>query len=378
MGNKSINNYLWRIYKIELMRTLIIILLFSFNASAQQGFFFGSGNPAKRTQLIDSLITVKASGYIDNDGGTYTDAITMYYNYDSNRIYMVAGAINATIASNFHYVTDTLGNVIDEFTFPAAMKARADCPHSTIGGKLTIIGGDGNPSGNGFKDVWQFDPSIAGNDSSSWTLINADFTPAIGERILSFFTDLNGWFYLGGGQTKTNVVRTQDFINWDTVANLPARLFYSMTAACVSWDKYIVVMGGGTETGPFGTTALYTSYLRGTVYRIDTTDWSIDSVYNNQEFFGGLWGNAVANDEYIYYVKGTIHSSQLPQFPGGTSAGNQLGMVRSRDGGLTWEEWGQTLSARHATGLCRGLGQVLWWGAGNDANDLHKIIKKIK
>lgn len=377
MGNKSINNYLWRIYKIELMRTLIIILLFSFNASAQQGFFFGSGNPAKRTQLIDSLITVKASGWLDNDGGGYTDAVTMYYQRDSNKIHLVAGAINATIASNIHYISDTLGNITDRFIFPSAMAARADCPHSTIGGKLTLIGGDGNPSGNGFHDIWQFDPNSV-NDSTSWTLINADFTPAIGERILSFFTDLNGWFYLGGGQTKTNVVRTQDFINWDTVATLPTKLRWSQTAACVAWGKYIVVIGGGTETGTFGSTALYTSTLEGTVYRIDTTDWSIDSVYNNQEFFGGLWGNAVANDEYIYYVKGTIHPSQLTQFPPGTSSGNQDGMARSRDGGLTWEEWEQSLPARHATGTARGQGSVLWLGAGNERNGLRKIIKRVK
>lgn len=356
------------------MRITILILLFSINCAAQPVRFFGSGKQVYGQRYVDSLVTVLSSGLLDE--GAYTDAVTMYYDTDSNHIHIIAGAINATIPSNYHFVFDTTGTRIAKFTFPVAMAARADCPSSLLGGKITIIGGDGIV--NGFKDVWDFDAARNGYDSSSWQLVNSDFTPAIGNRVLSFFTDLNGWFYLGGGQTKTNVVRTHDFITWDTVADLPTKLRWSQTAACVAWDKYIVVMGGGTETAGTGTVALYFSTLAGTVYRIDTTDWSIDSVYNNQPYFGSLWANAVANDEYIYYVKGAIATQQLDQFPEGTSSGNQTGMVRSRDGGLTWEVWDQTLLSTHAKGYCRGVGQVLWFGAGNNRNDLIKITKRLK
>lgn len=317
---------------------------------------------AVASTVTTGIVPVKSRGVLDR----WTDAVVL--GYHNNQLHIIGGADHAVTSTNLHYVYDLNGNRVAKFTAPFTV--RADCPYSLLGGKITIIGGDGG-SVSGRTDIWQFDYSIAGNTVESWTQITSDFTPSIGGRILSFFCDHNGWFYIGGGQTKTDVYKTQDFLTWTLVCNLPLALQYSATAACVSFNNKIWIIGGATGgSNEFGATALYNANLAGKVFSLSGT--TITEELTDQSKFGSLWGNAVTSNQYIYYIKGTITGTQLSQFPEGTTGGNQKGMYRSADG-VTWEVI-DSLPARHATGVCNVDG-VPYLACGNFSNGIYKIIE---
>jgi len=123
-----------------------------------------------------TLTCIKEAGLMPEWG----DSLGMIY-FDG-KIHACAQARRAVYLSKLHYTFDINGNIIDTITAP--FDARAEVNISTLGGKITVIGG----SATGLVDIWQFDPTIAGYTASSWTQIDSNFVPKIGNRVFYQFT----------------------------------------------------------------------------------------------------------------------------------------------------------------------------------------------
>lgn len=312
-----------------------------------------------------SLTCIKQSKLMDQWGDSLGCAF-----YDGN-IHVVGQAVSAIHSSSLHYIFDVAGNRIAKFEAPYGTRAEACI--STINGLLTAIGGTTQ------TDIWQFNPAIAGNTAGSWYLINPNFAPAIGSRIMACSADVDGWCYIIGGWDRNTVYKTQDFLNWTLVCTLPAALHRVSAFGCCVFNGLIWIIGGGTNMPDGGTgVQFYQSDVNGGVYALDPADGSVTEMLIDQERFGNVWLDVTATDDFIYVNKGYIDSQQLDQYPPDSQAraGNNRGLMRSPNG-IDWEDMGTTdglafLFERHRAGAV-SHDNIAYYLAGFNANDMWKI-----
>lgn len=317
-----------------------------------------------------SLTCIKEGGLmVDSNGAPrWGDSLALCY-YDG-MIQAIGQAEVAIYPSQLHYAWDLNGNIVHRYTAP--FPARAETCVSLLGGKITSVGSTTT------YDVWQFDPTIAGYTSASWSQITSNFIPSIGQRIMATSADVGGWFFIIGGWNRNTVYKTQDFTNWTLVATLPTELESISACGCCVFNGLIWIIGGSTNMSSGAGTEFLAGQVNGRVFTLDPDDGTITEVHQDQERFGQVWLDAVATDDYIYVLKGYISSSMLSQYPSGTAArfGNNRGLMRSADGQI-WEDLSltdgiATLYERHRAGAVK-VNNNAYFLAGFNANDMWKI-----
>lgn len=292
--------------------------------------------------------------------------------YYDNYIHIIGSADRAVYPTSMHLVLDKFGNIIYNITAPFI--ANSELNLSLLNGKIYAIGGT-----NGIS-VWVFDPTVSGYAAGSWSEVNADFTAAIGERKMAWGTDYNGWFYIGGGWSGTNVYKTQNFTSWTFCANLPSQINKLSGCGCCVFNNKIYIIGGGANQATNDFTGFYESEVNGYVYSFDPLTNTFNQVYQNQEHFGQTWLDAVSNNKYMYVIKGYIYPASISaQYPGGTNAvpTNNRGVLRSEDG-VTWEsldlQYGHMfLSERHRASVVN-VGDIPYIIAGFGSKDVWTIV----
>lgn len=322
-----------------------------------------------------TLTCIKEQGLMSHDGHLeWGDSLSTVYL--DGYIHAVGQARRAVYPSNKHYVFDLNGNVAHEISAPFDPRGEANV--STIGGKLTAVGGAGTT-----QDIWQFDHTIAGYTAGSWTQIDSNFVPEIGRRDFASSADLNGWFYITGGANNNTVYKTQNFTSWTLVGNLPANIARVCAPAFFVFQNKLWIVGGATDvTDILGgdPNGIYNSDVNGYVYNLDpaTDTWTL--VHQDKELFGQIWLDGAANSSAMYISKGFISTAQLATYGGGTGAreGNNRGLLRSVDG-VTWTSMGLTdgnafFYESHRRGFLN-VGEDIYSLAGFAANDMWKITE---
>lgn len=286
----------------------------------------------------------------------HTDSMAMAW-FDG-KIQAIGGAVQAVTASNLHQVYDTSGNLLYRYTAP--FTADSEMLVSYVkSGKLVVLGQLNQ------QEIWEFDPTIAGYTSSSWTQITSDFTPDIGVRKMAVGGDLSGWFYILGGWEGTDVYRTQDFVNWTFVDNLPAAINrVSGPGFCVH-DGHIYMAGGATRlASPYGLTEFYAAERLGHLYKFDGTTFT--AITTSAANFGHIWGDLVSDGTNLWYAKGYLVNT------------NERGLLKSTDDGANWSAvtplndglcW---FVESHRRGALSTSGAGYYFG-GNFVNDAWKV-----
>lgn len=302
-----------------------------------------------------SLQCVRETGVWDEWGDS---AAACHYD---GKLHTIGQARNAIIADNFHYVYDiATGERLYKISGP--FSGRGEACLSLIGNKITIVGGTTT------QDVWDFDPSRSGYAAGSWSQVNADYTGTLGNRKMAFCFDWNGWFYIGGGQTGDDIYKTQDFITWTYVCDLPNPIKKLSACGCAVFNDKVYLIGGADNLSEESTAALYAADHSGYVYEFDPSDDSFTLLTTDTAKFGTIWIDAIATDSYIYVSAGLDVATQR----------NVRGFWRSTDG-VTWESVSTTdglafYGERHRTGvaLCAGVPYLI---GGYGWNDMWKIVE---
>lgn len=245
----------------------------------------------------------------------HTDSMGIAY-FDS-KLHAFGGAVQAVTASNLHQVWDTGGTLLHRYAAP--FTADAEMLVSYVkSGKLVVLGG------NLQQQIWEFDPTIAGYASGSWTQITSNFVPSIGARVMSWGADLAGWFYIGGGFNGTDVYKTQNFTSWTLVGSLPAAINrISACGSCVHGGVVHLIGGATRLASPYGVTEFYAAERLGHHYTFDGTSFSL--VETDVTKFGHIWGDLASDGTNLWYSRGFR-----------AIGGNERGLLKSTDNGATW------------------------------------------
>lgn len=304
----------------------------------------------------------------------FGDALGMAYMY--GYIHCVSQAREAIFPSSTHYVFDLSGNVIHKYTAPFSPRGEANI--STLGGKITILGG-----ANATQDIWQFDPTIAGYTAASWTQLDTNFEPEIGRRFYAAGADGNGWFYIFGGANNNTVYKTQNFTSWTLVGNLPSPITRLCNCACFPFQGKIWLVGGVSNVtieGRLAAGSIDAGDVDGYVYSFDPTTDTFTQVHQDKALFGSFWIDGAANSTAMYVSRGFISTAQLATYAPGSDARffNNRGLLRSTDG-LNWTSMplidGKAFFYEsHRRGMIKA-GESVFSLGGNAANDMWKITE---
>jgi hypothetical protein len=294
--------------------------------------------------------------------------------YYDGYIHLVGQAEYATVLKNTHYVFDLNGNIVHSL-LSAPFGNRGEGLVSYLNGKMYQVGS------TTIDDVWSFDPSIAGYTNASWQWVNTNFVPQIGRRVMAGGCDANGWFYIFGGWNNNTVYKTQDFVNWTSLGNLPSNINRLSSAGYCFFNNKIYVVGGVSNVTAFNTSAFYNGNVDGYVYTLDPATGTWTQIHQDKVKFGCCWGNLQTDGTYLYWVRGYVSTAQAATFnPGdGIIADyNQRGVYASLDG-ITWTNvslYAQNnlgfLFERHATPNTR-VGNAAYFIGGFAANDMWKF-----
>lgn len=293
--------------------------------------------------------------------------------YYDGYIHLVGQATKAVIPTNTHYVLDLNGEVVHFLTPPIGDRAEGLVSH--LNGKMYQVGGIAK------DDVWCFDPSKAGYSNSSWQMTNPNFSTLIGRRVMAGGCDANGWFYIFGGWDNNTVWKTQDFVDWIYVGELPPDLNRLSSAGCCLFQGKIWVVGGVSNVMGINTESFYNGTVEGHVYTLDPTTDKWTKIHRDKVKFGCCWGNLQTDGTCLYWVRGFVSSAQAATFDsedGIVANYNQRGVYASMDG-IKWTEvslYAENnlgfLFERHATAHVR-VGNAVYFLGGFAANDMWKL-----
>ena len=287
----------------------------------------------------------------------HTDSIAMA-DFDG-MLHGFGGAVQATTESNLHQAwSKTTGKRL--YRYAAPFTASSEQLISTIKtGKLVLIGSVDA------SDIWEFDPTIAGYASGSWSQLDSNYQTEIGVRTMAAGFDLGGWFYILGGWGGTDCYKTQDFLNWTLVGSLPSAI--SRISGC-GWCVHKGVahlIGGSTRlASPYGLTEFYAAETLGHHYTFDGSTFTF--VETDDAKFGTTWCDLASDGTNLWLAKGY------------NGSGNVRGLLKSTDDGATWSEvsplndglcW---FNESHRRGALSTNGAAYFVG-GNFANDIWKM-----
>lgn len=223
------------------------------------------------------------------------------------------------------------------------------------GGKLRIWGGDGSFA-YFVKDGWSYD------STSGWTLDFNDWGGPGGRNVYTTVVHKQ-WCYILGGlgdlDSANSTWRTEDFLNWTKVADLPAGNLDNLeSAALVSFGGDMYLIGGGRFLVGVGDS---THWVNDTVFK--STDDGVTWVpITTTGGTGSIWPNACVTSDRIWFIQGT-----------GRNAIHKKGVKWSYDG-ITWTDFYQSVEPRHASGF-NSVGDDVFIVTGNLFNDAWRIKK---
>jgi hypothetical protein len=301
----------------------------------------------------------------------WVDSISLIRSTTDGLLHAVGGAVDALGGSNKHYVFDNAGNVLYNITGPFTPTNEAGLSN-VLTGKLALIGGTTS------NEIWYFDPSISGYTAGSWQNITFNMDGDIGTRTMAAMIDGgNGWFYVFGGFDQSTIQKTQDFVSWTLVGNLPAPIDKLSACAYCFFNSKIWLIGGMADVVGVD---LYNGTLNPFVYTFDPATDAFVQVHSDIIRFGNIWCDAAATDTHIYLSKGFIPPEQIPVSGNPTAQrGNQRGFMRSTDG-ITWEDITledgvKTYFERHRNGIVKLYSTEVLMIAGYNANGVWKYAE---
>lgn len=286
----------------------------------------------------------------------HTDSITMA-DFDG-MLQGFGGAVQATAESNLHQAwSKTTGERLHRYATPFTPSSEQLI--STIKtGKLVLIGSVDA------SDIWEFDPTIAGYASGSWSQLDSNYQTEIGNRSMAWGGDIGGWFYIGGGWGGTDVYKTQNFTSWTLVGSLPSAISRISGCGCCAHDGLIHLIGGATRiASPYGLTEFLAAERLGHHYTFDGSTFTL--VETDAAKFGHIWGDLASDGTNLWYARGYKVS-------------NERGLLKSTDDGATFSEatplndglrW---FNESHRRGALSTSGAAYFVG-GNFMNDIWKM-----
>lgn len=305
-----------------------------------------------------AISCIKEYGICDE----HTDSIALVISSidGTERIHGFGGAPQAAaVGTNFHHVWNKDGSLFTRYAapFPADSEMLVSLVKS---GKIVAMGSINS------QEVWEFDYSIAGYTSASWSKIGTTYTAAIGVRAMAAYCDLGGWFYVVGGWGGTNVVRTQDFVTWSTVVALPSAIDRISGCGFAVHGGVLHLIGGATRiASPYDINAFYAAEQLGHHYTFNGTSFSL--VETDATKFGHIWGDLASDGTNLWYSRGFR-----------TVGGNERGLLKSTDEGSTFTTFSplndgmRWFVESHRRGALSTSGGAYFIG-GNFVNDMWKM-----
>lgn len=309
---------------------------------------------------MPSVSCIVNTGLLTTLGGLPRWADSLSGVYFDGAIHVVGRAVNGLLGSKLHQRFNTNGQSLSLFDGPFTGTNEANL--SLIkSGKLVCVGGTTS------FEIWEFNPLVAGNAAGSWSQITADFSASIGQRKMAFSWDLNGWFYIGGGWGRDTLYKTQDFLNWTLVGNLPANILKLSACAYFVHKGKGYCIGGSDNMLTEDSTGFYNGNKSGYVYRFDPAGETWTLVTTDPTNFGTVWVDGVSDGTNIYVNGGLDVASGL----------NVRKLLYSTDDGATWNSISpvdglEVFSERHRCAMVN-VGGIIYMIAGYGSNDMWKI-----
>lgn len=309
---------------------------------------------------MPSVTCIKNTGLLTTLAGLPRWADSLAGVYFDGSIQVIGRAVNGLAGSKLHQRFNTSGVSLSLYDGPYTGTNEANL--SLIkSGKLVCVGGTVS------FEIWEFDPLVAGYASGSWSQITADFTPSIGQRKMAFSFDLGGWFYIGGGWGRTNMYKTQDFLNWTLVGSLPANISKLSGCAFFTHKGKGYVIGGSDNMVTEDSAGFYAGNKSGYVYSFDpgTDTWTL--ITTDAVNFGTVWIDGQSDGTNIYVSGGLDVAAGL----------NVRKLLYSTDDGATWASISpidglEIYAERHRAAMVNVSGTV-YILAGFGCNDMWKI-----
>jgi hypothetical protein len=276
--------------------------------------------------------------------GALDDGNLIWYN---DSLHYMGGTDNSSVFQ-VHYVSGDEGRtwVVNPVPPWGARNAAGIAAHD---GYIYYWGGN-NYSG-GLNDSWRY------SSAGGWELIDSDMG-TIWDSRKSFTYVWNGEEYIGiGGESHVSVVYSTDLQNWSIrLASLPANM-QTVTGATACYFRGAIYWTSGRSAGGTYPSVVMKSTDGGATWTQIASDAGI---------FGNKWGNIVATNTAMIYIKGTT----------GESGGSNLKGCYWSEDGETWHRFLYELPARHATPVCaKDDGTRAYAVLGNFYNDSWTFIR---
>jgi len=270
----------------------------------------------------------------DAVGTQWRDGVKMeLYN---GRLHQIGGWNVDGGSDNQHWVSDDGGTTWTQLSDgPWGVRHCGGCV--VYRNRIWIWCGDNN------ADLWWYTDADGWNEQV--TVLNG-----LTSREHSTFLFKDGYAYVMMGTTYGNItlknnniyrinLRADSDWEWELYSLVSGDMANIDSACLVNFKGYTWFFGGGRlagETPPYFTNLKIWKSL-------DLITWELAKA-EEPLFNSGIWGDAVANEEYIFYISGSNNVNSL-------TADNRL-MIS--DDGVNWNVHQEPIqiSGRHATAMC--------------------------
>lgn len=264
-------------------------------------------------------------------GPEWRDGVKMAFYKD--KLHQLGGYNIDISTCNEHHTSDDGGVTWTQLS-DAPWGNRHDGGCGVYDGKLWIWFGDNN------ADLWWYTEDDGWNEVT--TILNG-----LTAREHSTYALINGYAYIMMGSLFGDVpsrqnniyridLRPESEFEWELYSEVTGDMANIDSACLVNFKGYNWFFAGGRiqELPHFVNKKIWKS--------ADLITWQL--VRTEQLFNSGIWGNAVANADYICYISGTDENNII--------VGPNSRVMFSKDG-RNWEEHDLiNIGGRHATAIC--------------------------
>lgn len=312
------------------MRKLLLIL------SLISTFAAGGQEPIYKLRLTTGVRDYAADGV---GCEVLNDTIHFYggWNPDYNP---VSGA------DSLHFISADSGKHWTKL--PDMPVVRHDFIHFVKNSKMYLVAGDG------------FNDSRYYTTASGWVTVSSSMT-GFGPRNKPMwcYNSDDGYVYAAGGTGNDGhafrtLIRSSDFITWDSVAQLPTELWGCNKGAMSYLNGNYYIMGG----------YLYGDSVTGDVWKVTANTYTFTKIISDSSMFQTYYCNSAVAGGRIWFLRGRDIDNN-----------NAQGLYWSTDG-QHWTRFTYQLSpGRHATGMC-AWGENVVFACGNLFNQFW-LLKRI-